>query len=326
MENDTNRITLIIVAILIIAFVVIGLFVVKDKLGIGKSDETFTSDYDIETSSDDPQSDPDTTSTYGSDIIISDDSWPDVTSGVQSADNSGIHTSNTESTLSKATTSSTTSAYTSSGHMSGVNFTHAPAGYFEDALFIGDSRTVGLSKYNTLTGATFFCDTSMTAAKVIKSDTQLTVEGYSEKLTLDGVLSKKTYGKVYIMLGINECAGSHSSIVKSYGKLIDKVKAAQPNAIIYIQRNIHISKSREATNLSKTNYQKLINNDNLNKLDDAIAAAYVDNIKVYSLNPNSVLDDENGALKAEYTGDGTHLKGEFCAKIWSKYLWDNAIV
>ena len=42
-----------------------------------------------------------------------------------------------------------------------LQFTAAPEGYFNDALFIGDSRMVGIDMMQTIDGATFFTTVGM---------------------------------------------------------------------------------------------------------------------------------------------------------------------
>ena len=40
-------------------------------------------------------------------------------------------------------------------------FRQAPGGYFDDALFIGDSRTVGIQQCGGIDSATYFCSVGM---------------------------------------------------------------------------------------------------------------------------------------------------------------------
>ena len=44
----------------------------------------------------------------------------------------------------------------------------ADKSYFDDALFIGDSRTVGISEYSDLKNATYFANTGMSVYNVLK--------------------------------------------------------------------------------------------------------------------------------------------------------------
>ena len=76
--------------------------------------------------------------------------------------------------------------------------------YFNDAAFIGDSRTVGLFEYGGIEErADFYAKISLTIYNVF---TELLAkdEETGKKITAEEALTKKQYGKVYLMLGINE--------------------------------------------------------------------------------------------------------------------------
>ena len=76
--------------------------------------------------------------------------------------------------------------------------------YFNDAAFIGDSRTVGLFEYGGIEErADFYAKISLTIYNVF---TELLAkdEETGKKITALEALTIKQYGKVYLMLGINE--------------------------------------------------------------------------------------------------------------------------
>ena len=77
------------------------------------------------------------------------------------------------------------------------------ADYFSDALFIGDSRTVGLSEYCAELDeqATFYGKTSLS---IYEAKNKAFVKTSGGKVTLAKALEGKDYKKVYIMVGINE--------------------------------------------------------------------------------------------------------------------------
>ena len=75
--------------------------------------------------------------------------------------------------------------------------------YFNDAAFLGDSRTLGIYDYVGLSGADFFCDNGMTIFKLLKDD-GVTEQGTGQKVDLKKVLQERQYGKIYMMLGMNE--------------------------------------------------------------------------------------------------------------------------
>lgn len=180
--------------------------------------------------------------------------------------------------------------------------------YFDDALFIGDSRTVGISEYGTIKGADFFCNTGMSVYNVRKAEVSIPSMG---KISLTGLLDSKSYGKIYIMLGINELGYSFKQTVRKYGELIDDIRTVQPNADIYIQANLHVTQKRSDSD-------KTFNNAAINRFNTAIAG-FADNDTIFYIDVNELFDDENGNLDKAYSSDNTHPLAKYYAK-WSDWL------
>ena len=130
-----------------------------------------------------------------------------------------------------------------------------------DALFIGDSRTVGLMEYADIDGADYFCTVGMSVYNIHKNSVSVPNVG---KVTLTELLNGKKYGKIYIMLGINEVGYKFSSTVEKYSELIEFIKDKQPDAVIFIQANLHVSKSRSDSD-------KVVNNTAINGLNAELA-------------------------------------------------------
>lgn len=169
-----------------------------------------------------------------------------------------------------------------------------------DTLFIGDSRTVGIREYSGLTSADFFCSVGMNIFDVTSE--KLSVENVGT-VTLSQLLSQKQYGKIYIMLGINEVGYPHSSVVDKYSKVLDLIKEKQPNANIFIEANLHVSKSRSDSD-------SVVNNAAINDLNTNLSAL-ADGSKVFYIDANSIFDDESGSLSSDMTSDGTHLYAKY---------------
>ena len=70
--------------------------------------------------------------------------------------------------------------------------------YFDDVLFIGDSRTVGLRDMARLGQADYFCNVGMTVYTMFREGS--TDRNYSYQ-RLETLLTEKTYGKIYLCLG-----------------------------------------------------------------------------------------------------------------------------
>lgn len=186
----------------------------------------------------------------------------------------------------------------------------ASAALFQDALFIGDSRTVGLMEYGNLGEAEVFASTGMSVFKVFE-ETVKTASG--QKQTLNEVLSARSYGKVYIMLGLNELGYSLDSILKQYGQLVTQVRQYQPEALIFLQANLHVSGKKSASS-------DIYNNTRLNQLNEGIRAL-ADGSSIFFLDVNPVFDDEAGNLAGQYTADDAHVLGKYYDD-WSGWIME----
>lgn len=186
--------------------------------------------------------------------------------------------------------------------------------YFDDALFIGDSRTVGISEYGDLHNATFFANTGMSVYNVFEKTVSVPKVG---KLKLEQLLTSKKFKKVYIMLGINELGYNLEKTLTNYKKLLEYVEKTQSNAIIYIQANLHVTKQ-------KSDSDKIINNRNINKFNNEISKL-ADDKSIFYIDINQKFDDNNGNLTSDYTKDNVHIYAKYY-KEWSNWLSQNAIV
>lgn len=198
------------------------------------------------------------------------------------------------------------------------NFSQADASYFDDALFIGNSRTVGLYLFGDMNSSTdFFADVGLTVYDSMESSIPVPPEGSSNN-TLTGLLQSKQYGKIYIMFGINELTmGTSQSFADYYESVVNQIHELQPNAIIYIQSIINVSADRAAQGDG-------VNNEAINEKNEYLKQKANGQYSFY-LNLNEVLTDGNGCLNSDYTSDGVHLGGG-SLPIWKDYLLSHAII
>lgn len=211
------------------------------------------------------------------------------------------------------TTTSTTTTTTTAPVIKGVP-TDAPEGYFNDALFIGDSRTVGLASYAPIDGATYFATVGLSTYKIDKSISE--VPGTKGK-NFEQVLKAKKYSKVYIMLGINELGMDFNKTIENFEKLIERVQKAQPKTIIYVMANLHVDAGRSSRDA-------VINNTKINNFN-SLLQGLADNKDIYYLDVNPIFDDANGNLTAEYTSDGTHPYAKHYPD-WTDWIKSHAII
>lgn len=191
------------------------------------------------------------------------------------------------------------------------DFTQVDESYFDDALFIGDSRTVGLRDYTDMSEhADFYCETSLTIYKVMEED-------FKGQGTIKEALETKDYGKIYIMVGINELGrGTTEDFMNKYTEVIDTIHELEPDAKIVIQSIMRVSGEKSAKDA-------IFNNNNINARNNAIATL-ADNQRVFYIEVNEAVCDEEGNLVAEYTFDQIHLLGA-CNDLWKQYLLSHGV-
>lgn len=189
--------------------------------------------------------------------------------------------------------------------------------YFSDAVFIGDSRTVGLYEYGGLEEiATFYASSGLTVYKIFDSQI-VEVPGQRQKQTIEEALSENQFNKIYLMIGINEMGtGTVTSFTNRYKEVVDHLLELQPDAILYIQGILKVSTER-------SNQGDYINNEGIVARNEALAEL-ADNRRIFYLDVNPLVCDETGGLVASYTFDGVHLKAKYI-EIWKDYLKSHAI-
>ena len=167
--------------------------------------------------------------------------------------------------------------------------------YFDDALFIGDSRTEGWGRFARLGQADYFADTGMTVYRLFREKT--TVREYGET-DLRSLLEDKTYGQIYVMLGLNEAGYPLDSLLDAYASDVKEIQTLQPQAKIYLIQVFGVSREMAES----TSYFRP---ERLGELNEGIAAL-CDGESVISLDPRGVYEDADGYLMEEYSDDGAH--------------------
>lgn len=189
----------------------------------------------------------------------------------------------------------------------------ADISWFDDALFIGDSRTVGLFEYGNLGNAEVVADSGMSVYKIFKRKFTLST---GEKGTLEELLSQKQFGKIYLMLGINELGYSFDATVSRYTEMVEKIQKLQPDALIFLEGNLHIAKK-------KSDSSPVYNNANINRFNEAVAGLADDRTRFY-LDVNELFDDEEGNLADNYTADDAHVLGIYYSD-WVDWILKHAV-
>lgn len=184
--------------------------------------------------------------------------------------------------------------------------------YFQDAAFIGDSRTDGFLIYSGIG-----CGENLTSngLSIFKLNEKAVFRIGGEKYTLLQALERKEYGKIYLSLGVNELGiYNDERFYQSYLTAIDQIRSCQPNAIIYIQGLIPVNEDVVAAS-GGPNY---LENDHLRVYNELMQKAAQEKQVVF-LDLYTEFADENGVLPPEASRDGVHLHKAWCQQ-WLSYL------
>lgn len=184
--------------------------------------------------------------------------------------------------------------------------------YFQDAAFIGDSRTDGFLIYSGIG-----CGENLTSngLSIFKLNEKAVFRIGGEKYTLLQALERKEYGKVYLSLGVNELGiYNDEKFYQSYLNAIDQIRACQPNAVIYIQGLIPVNEDV----VKASGGPDYLKNDHLRVYNELMQKA-AEEKQVVFLDLYTEFADENGVLPPEASRDGVHLHKAWCQQ-WLNYL------
>lgn len=189
--------------------------------------------------------------------------------------------------------------------------------YFDDALFIGDSRVVGLRDYGKLGGhGTFYANEGLNIYRLMSSR-YVEVPGQRKKISVDEALQQNQFAKIYIMVGINELdIGTTERYQEAYRETIARIQELQPDARIIIMSIMLVTKRRDARG-------DFVSNAAIMERNEAIAQL-ADGEKVFYLDVNEAIVDETGYMNAEYSSDGIHLKAKY-VPLWTEFLKTHVI-
>lgn len=181
--------------------------------------------------------------------------------------------------------------------------------YFSDAVFMGDSRTEGFALFSGLDTMTTYATRGLNVSTVF---TDATIDLNGTMVTAIDALRNTSFSKFYIMFGLNEASWPYSEVfIDEYGDIIDEARAINPNAIIYIQSILPVTKSCSDSSES-FNKTKI---DSLNEMLQQLASEK----QVYYIDCEKALADSEGYLPEEASTDGIHFGVPEC-EAWLEYL------
>lgn len=181
--------------------------------------------------------------------------------------------------------------------------------YFQNALFIGDSRTVGFCNF---TGITKYCyarvalniKSVLTIAFIEDSSGGTTVT----RTILDTVKAyPKSFGKIYISFGINEYSMSGTTFIACYEYFINALRDVLPEGVpIYVQSVLPVNEKAEGPKGYQVKNSQL---DAFNKL----LADMSQRLGIYFINTaEAVTAKDSFTLPSGIANDGVHLNKSTC--------------
>lgn len=178
--------------------------------------------------------------------------------------------------------------------------------FFADAAFMGNSLMDGFRLFSGLTTCDYYAATSMTVLGA-NSNVCVTLDDGSSGTLVDGLL-QKPYGKIYILLGINEIGYDVDTFIDYYSTLVDTIKAGQPECDIYLMGLTPVSAAKSSSsdtfNMTRVNAY----NEGIHKLAADKGCYYLDLV--------SALAGPDGYLPSDVTTDGVH----FSAEVYQQWL------
>lgn len=182
--------------------------------------------------------------------------------------------------------------------------------YFDGAVFLGDSRTEGLSLYSGLKTGHFYTSVGATVESVFSKKNFETQNG--EKIPLLDAVAGEDCDKIYVMLGINELGWTKTKTYHDqYAKLIDRLRADHPEAKIVLQSIPPVGDKQEA----KKTY---VNNERI-AVYNGVIKDLAEEKECYFLDVAACLTGGDGLLPRDWNFDGIHLNPKGC-KVWLDYL------
>ena len=182
--------------------------------------------------------------------------------------------------------------------------------YFEDAVFIGDSRMQGFRNLSGITKGSFVTAVGMELENFYTDSQIATAAG---NVTVLDALKNINFSKIYMMLGTNELgAYDMNSVGESYRQVLADIKQLSSSAdpVVYVYSVIYVDESLVTTG-------DYVNNTNVDAVNMEILKMCKEEGYHY-INLNEVLSNGYHGLISGAAEDGIHLNTDYCKK-WLDY-------
>ncbi|OGO90653.1 MAG: hypothetical protein A2Y17_02885 [Clostridiales bacterium GWF2_38_85] len=177
--------------------------------------------------------------------------------------------------------------------------------YFNNSAFIGDSIAVGLkarvqakllSDSNYFANPLFLCSESYGFYNALKENSSLHPTYNGEQMPVWDAIAEAKVSKVFIMLGLNDFAGSYATTgISNAEKLINKILEKSPDVEIIITSTSYYVREGEKPDLGRTNEVTRECNELMLQFCNDNGYDYID--------ISTCLTDDEGYLISEYSPD-----------------------
>ena len=185
--------------------------------------------------------------------------------------------------------------------------------WFRDAAFIGDSRMKGIMNFAKFEYAADFSHVGLTVADVF---TKPYIETPSGSVTVSEALQGGTYGKIYMMTGLNELGWYDTDkFIEYYGNMVDHAKQTHPEAQIYVIGIMPVGAKATAEQAHLTNDRVQMFNGLILSMCEAKQVYFVDGFEAVA---------SDGRLPDDASPDGVHMEPGYC-KMLTDYLLSHTV-
>lgn len=181
---------------------------------------------------------------------------------------------------------------------------------FDDAAFFGNSLMEGLGGFGGLQSGAFFAHAKIALYNLDTEKSAVLDDG--GEASLYEAMTQRQYGKIYVLLGVNEIGWDASFFADRYEAFLERLRRDEPEAEIYIMSLTPVTRetsdSHEYFNMERVQAY----NEALLALAEKTGSWYLDLCQA--------LAGEDGYLPPERSaGDGIHFT-EDTYPLWADYL------
>ena len=186
--------------------------------------------------------------------------------------------------------------------------------WFKDAAFVGDSRMEGIMNYSSFEHSSVYTHVGLNVADVF---TKPYIETDSGTVTVaDALRNDLKYGKVYVMLGINELGWYNlDKFIEYYGRIVDLLRETHPEAQIYVISILPVGAKAAQSSDMLTNERVQMFNERILGMCTEKQVYYVNGFEALAV---------NGSLPDDASPDGVHMQPSYCHKL-TDYLLTHTV-